>query len=385
MSSCTHLSERKPKKFTLKGEIIGQDSGQIVLKYLPTESAFVFDTAILKKGEFTLEGEIFETTKAWLSEDNSNNLDIYIEPGEMKITLLKDRFEDYKMTGSRTQRDLIRFSQMEEPINDQIILFRKQMSNLNDSIKNSNSDIIRLQFEKKVEEVNDLMYKGRKSLDSVWLKFIIENPKSYLSGECLSTIESNEKISLDSLKLIFKRLDKSVQNSLYGKYIKEDIRKKENIQIGMLAPDFKAPDLNNLVVTLSEFRGNSVVLLDFWASWCVPCRQEIPQLKSIYEKYHPKGYEVIAISLDWDKNRWRSAIKDDSTEMWHQIPVVENYPFNLKDPTQLADYDVYKNYFVQTIPVKILIDKSGKIVGRWGGGLKDPKESLENKLQQLFK
>jgi len=385
ISSCAHQYENNTKKFTLKGEINGQDSGQIVLKYLPTESAFVFDTSLIKKGEFTLKGEIFETTQAWLIEGNSNNLNIYLEPGEMKITLLKDKFNDYKMIGSKTQQDLIQFNKRKEPIIVRSTLLQKRLSSLYDSIRNSKSDIIRLQFLKKVEDDNDLLCKAQKSLDSVWLKFIIENPKSYLSAECLSTISSNEKISLDSLKLIFNGLDKSVQNSLFGKRINEDIRKKGNIQIGVAAPDFRAPDVNNQIVTLSVFKGKSVVLLDFWASWCVPCRQEIPQLKSIYEKYHSMGFEIIAISLDWDKNRWRSAIKEDSTEAWHQIPVVENYPFSLKDPSQLADYDVYKNYFVSAIPVKFLVDKDGKIVGRWGGGLKDPEESLENKLEELFK
>jgi peroxiredoxin len=382
--SCTNQSGRYKKEFTLKGEIIGQDSGQVILRYLPTTYAYVYDTVKILNGKFIIKGKIFETTKARITVDNLNNLEIYLDPGVLEITLFKDRFEDYKMVGSKTYQELIQLNSMEEPLTTRLTQIRKLLSVFNDSIKNSNSDT-RLQLVKKVEEINKMSTKARESLDSVRLKFVLNNPKSYLSGEYLSTLESNEIISLDSLKLVFNRLDKPVQNSLYGNYIKEDIRKKENIQIGKLAPDFTAPDFNNQVVKLSNFLGKSVVLLDFWASWCVPCRQEIPELKTTYEKYHQMGFEIIAISLDWDKNRWKSAIKEDSTEIWYQIPVVENYPFNLKDPNQLADYDVYKNYFVQAIPFKILIDKNGKIAGRWGGGLKDPIESLENKLEILLK
>ena len=93
-------------------------------------------------------------------------------------------------------------------------------------------------------------------------------------------------------------MDNSLKESRYGKNIIEDIRKKENIRLGTQAPDFKATDLNQQTVTLSQFKGRSVVLMDFWASWCVPCRQSIPHLKTLYRKYHSKGFEVIAVWTD---------------------------------------------------------------------------------------
>lgn len=385
IGSCTNQTgKHSERKFKLSGEVIGQDTGLIILRYLPTASAYAFDTAKILNGKFILKGNIFETTKARIIIDDSHRIDIYLDPGTVKITLFKNRFDEYKMTGSKTYQELVLLNSMEKPFSGRITQLRTLLSAFNDSLMLSTSDSKNLLI-KKIQETNDLLVNTIESLDFVRLNFFIDNPKSYLSGEYLFSLGSNEAISLDSLKLLYEKLDASIQNSLYGTYIKEEIRKKENTQIGKFAPDFIEPDINNQLIKLSSFIGKSVVLLDFWASWCVPCRKEIPELKSIFEKYHPFGFEIIAITLDLDKNRWKSAIKEDSTEIWYQIPVVEKYPFNLRDPNQLADYDVYNNYFVQAIPLKILIDKNGKIVGRWGGGLKDPGESLDDKIKMLFK
>jgi peroxiredoxin len=174
----------------------------------------------------------------------------------------------------------------------------------------------------------------------------------------------------------------AIRNSRYGKDIGEHIRKKGNTQIGMSAPDFKATDINQQTITLNQFKNKNVVLLDFWASTCVPCRKNIPFLKEIYYKYHSKGLEIVAVTVDEDRNAWLSAIKHDSTEMWFHIPVAEQYA---KGPDFVTNDDIDKNYFIQGIPVTMLIDKYGKIAGRWDGETLDNNELLENKLNSLLR
>ena len=190
-------------------------------------------------------------------------------------------------------------------------------------------------------------------------------------------IESNEVVTLDSLKFLFEHLDKSIKNSTYGTLIKDHIRKKENIQVGRSAPKIKAIDINQQIVTLSQFRNNSVVLLDFWASWCIPCRQETNTLKDLYSRYHSKGFEIVRVSKDEDRDSWLSAIKNDSTEMWYHIPIAEKYALG---PDFFTNDDIYSNYFVQAIPASLLIDKEGRIIGRWVGGL----DSLKSKLKAHY-
>lgn len=209
----------------------------------------------------------------------------------------------------------------------------------------------------------------------------MDNPKSFLTVVYLRMLGSNEKISLDSTKSIFNGLDNSLKESSYGNNIIEVIRKKENILVGAQAPDFKATDLNQQTLTLSQFKGERFVLLDFWASWCVPCRESIPHLKTIYKKYHSKGLEVIAVSLDENRKAWIEAVKQDSTGMWYQIPIAEKWPCG---PNQLTNDDIEQNYSYRGIPNLILIYKNGKIIGRLTSASKENQESLDRLLSQIF-
>jgi len=108
-----------------------------------------------------------------------------------------------------------------------------------------------------------------------------------------------------------------------------------------------------------------------------------PHLKNVFKKYHSKGFEIIAVSKDINKKAWLSAIKQDSTEIWHHVPVAEKFAYS-----QLTKYtkdDIYQNYFVQGIPLQLLIDRDGKIIGRWGGYSSENEKELDEKLAELFK
>ena len=379
ISSCTSEAEKNLRKFTLRGKIVDQDTGIIVLRYVPA-TVVIYDTAMIQDRRFVFKGRIKEPTNAGLYLGN-DVVEIYIESGKMKITLQKDKLSEYKMTGSKTQSELEILNDMVKPVYIKLDSIKEQRNIISDSIKNSKNDSSRLRYEKKAEELDKQWVKVREDLNSTWLKFVLENPKSYVTASYLNMLEANEAISLDSLKTIFNELDKSIQDSKYGKYIKENIRKKENILPGKLAPDFKAIDINHETITLSQFKGKNVVLLEFWASWCTPCRKEIPYLKALYNKYNPKGFEVIAVTMDYNINAWLSAIKQDSIEMWYNIPATEKFSFAAD---LVTNDDIYKNYYVQAIPKRILIDKDGIIVGRWGGGLREDTEPFETKLEELL-
>jgi peroxiredoxin len=380
LSNCTQ-TDKGAKSFTLKGEINGQNSGNIVLSYAP-DSTVILDTAEIKNGKFVFKGMILEPTRAEINGGNeSNRTDIYLEPGVMKVILTQDRFEDFKMTGSKAQDEMSELIKMEKPIYKRDEIFSEQLSSISDSMKNSNNEVRSKQLEKNYQEINKQLWQTREEINSTWLNFVLANPKSFVTPYYLNMLQANEAISLDSVKSIFSGLDITIQNSKYSKYIKDDIRKQENILVGAIAPDFKAIDLNNKIVTLSEFKGKNVVLLDFWASWCVPCRKSIPYLKALYNKYNSKGLEIIAVSLDMNKKAWISAVNQDSTYIWRHVPIAEKYA---ADPSQITKDDIYTNYFVQSIPVQILIDKNGKIIGRWGGATLENEESLDKLLAETF-
>jgi peroxiredoxin len=148
-----------------------------------------------------------------------------------------------------------------------------------------------------------------------------------------------------------------------------------------MAPDFKATDLNNQILTLSQFKNRNIVLLDFWASWSIPYRNNIPLLKTIYKEYHPKGLELIAISLDNNKRAWTSSVMKENTGSWYNI----HHGFNIFNQGDLKDSDVYSNYFYNSVPTLILIDFDGKIIGHWVGSSPENIIALDNLLKERLR
>ncbi|MCX6253573.1 MAG: TlpA disulfide reductase family protein [Bacteroidia bacterium] len=378
IASCS--DNTKKQNFTLKGEIINQDSGKVVLRYFK-ESSFILDTSGLKNGKFSFKGTVDEPTRATLY-NNDKTVDFYLEPGLLKITLDNDNFEKIiEITGSKTQADEDTCSKMTEPVYNQLDLWREKGSAIRDSLKNTSDDLRRSKFESELKNIDHAWFKARADLDKTWLKFVLAYPDSYSSVYYLNILGGNDVLTLDSLILVFNKLNSSVQNSVFGKNIQQDIRKKGNIKIGAIAPEFKTTDLNNKTISLSEFHGRSIVLLDFWASWCVPCREAIPHLKTLYSKYHAKGLEVISVSQDMNRNAWVEAVKQEGIDIWYNIPVAEKYALG---PKFITNDDIYFNYAIGSIPAQLLIDKDSRIIGRWKGYSIENESSLDTKLAEIF-
>jgi thiol-disulfide isomerase/thioredoxin len=327
--ACTK-TEKKANQFTLIGRITDQDTGTLVLEY-GILSTFHSDTLSIENGSFQIKGNIDEPTRG-LVKYNSHRIEIYLEPRVMKMTLST---KDFSLKGSKTYQELI---------------------DLNKSL----GDI--------------------KNKDSVIINFVLNNPKSYLVPHYL--FDYRNKISLDSLKMIFNKLDISVQESRYGKIIRGYIRGVENTTEGNFASNFKAIDQYNQPLTLSQFKNKNIVLLDFWASWCVHCRESIPHLKSIYKQYHSKGLEIISVSAqDESRQTWESAIKEDSTNNWHQLATYFDKGGVVRE---VVNEDLIFDYPLGPIPRVILIDMEGKVVGNWVGSGEENEISLDKKLDLVF-
>jgi thiol-disulfide isomerase/thioredoxin len=140
---------------------------------------------------------------------------------------------------------------------------------------------------------------------------------------------------------------------------------------GDVAGNFTSIDINGKTLKLSNYKGK-YVLLDFWASWCVPCRKGSPHLIKLYHKYQAKGFDVIGISDDDTRqSQWRTAVKQDSTGLWHHI-------------LRGKAVDLHQLYDIQSLPTKILIDPTGKIIGRYGDE-ETTDDDLNKALVQAFK
>ncbi len=196
--------------------------------------------------------------------------------------------------------------------------------------------------------------------------FAKSHPSSYVSAfEVYSSYSYNPDAGeLDSL---YNGLDSTIRDSYYGRKIKETLVSAQLTAIGKLAPAFTANAADGRAVTLSSFKGK-YTLIDFWASWCGPCRAENPAVVKAYHKYHPKGFAILGVSLDETKTEWEEAIKKDGLD-WTQVSDLKGWQSN---PAAL--------YGVKGIPMNFLLDKDGKIIAK---GLRG--KDLEDKLAETMK
>ena len=172
---------------------------------------------------------------------------------------------------------------------------------------------------------------------------------------------------LDELKSTRAKIYSELAGCPYVKDLDGIIKQLENVQIGKVAPEFSLPDTAGVSVSLSDFRGK-YVLLDFWASWCPPCRRENPNVVKAFNEYKDKNFTIVGISLDKDKSKWMKAIADDNLAWTH-----------LSD-LKYWDSEIPALYGVRGIPANVLLDPDGVIVAKNITG-----EDLHKKLKEVIK
>lgn len=247
-------------------------------------------------------------------------------------------------------------------------------------IKNNNERVV-----KNAELKEKLLLK----IDSLWnisdqndieeLKINIQysknNPNSIYSFSLVQQQVARQpgKDFYSDFEYIYLHSSQEIKDSEIGIKMAEQLKYFKQSMVGSMSVNIEGVDYINNPFSLHHFKGKKYILIDFWASWCAPCREEIPFLKMIYDKYKNQDFEIVSISIDDDLDKWRNAIKKENIEEWSNYSTVQN------------NSSAKKDYFVNGIPHKILIDKNGKIIGKWKASGELNKKSIENQLVELFK
>ena len=359
---------QEPQTFVLKGKIGALNAPAKAYLAYQVGSNKMVDSAAITNGSFVFNGRLLNPSSASLLIDHkgaglekvdstADVLNFYLEKGEITLTS-PDSAKKAQITGSKINDDSKRLIAQLKPIMDKAQSLAAEQKTA--TVQQQNS----ADFQNSMQQ----RYKQLQLEQQAAIKiFILSNPNSYLSFMALYEA-GGPSPNPDELDTLFNSLSPEIKNTEQARLFKNSVEELRHTGIGATAPDFTQNDVNDVPVKLSSFRGK-YVLLDFWASWCGPCRQENPNVVKAYNRYKDKNFTILSVSLDKadSRNSWLTAIRNDGLT-WTQVSDLKFW-----------DNEAAKLYYVTSIPANFLIDPNGKIVARDLRG-----DDLENKLEQLL-
>lgn len=333
----------KGTTFTVKGKLADKsaDGKTLLLQKINFETGEtkVLDSTIVKGDEFEFKGEVkeepdFNIIVPKIADGKTPSITFVREPGTIEVAVTD--IQNYTISGTK----------------------------INDQFQKMQSDVLALQ--KKASQVTTQEQQAElvKQLIGAVYNYTKENMQNPTGEQLFSSIAY--QLSADQIKELLKNARPAFAQKDQVKMLQKSIEAKEKMIASNQYQDVEMVDINGTKTALSAYVGKSkYVLIDFWASWCQPCIQEMPNLVAAYSKFKPKGFEVVGVSVDKDKESWMKAIKANKMT-WIQLNDIDGAASQL--------------YGVQTIPYTLLIDQTGKIIAQNLRG-----EELETKLNELLK
>lgn len=316
----------------------------------------------VQNGRFVITGNVFEPGPAFLSlaenlqpNDPSDFKQFVLDKGSISIEI-KDKLSTGVVKGSIANDEVISYMDGQSP-------YMAKISALNESADRQSQlgvplDSIIKMYQPSLKDAGD-------ELLAYQMNYIAKNPSALISALLLPEV-AKASYNFFEADSSFNKLDAKIRLSPTGKVIGEFIAKEKKTSIGAMAPEFSAADTAGKTVALSSLKGK-YVLLDFWAAWCGPCRQENPNVVQAFHKYKEKGFTVLGVSLDRERKDWLKGVRDDQLT-WTNVSELKYF----ESPTAVL-------YGIESIPRNFLLDPNGKIIGR---DLRGPE--LNSKLEEIL-
>ena len=349
--SCSKVGK---DEYIISGTAKGIENGKTVILQTQDESGMItlsVDTVKVENEKFEIKGKINEPAMHTLFfPDYKNGFSLIVENGEINVEVVKDSMQNSKISGTYNNDEFQEFNLKAAKVQKKMIAFQnKNMNTFRDAQAKKDSVTIN----KLVKENNAFQEELKKMIDD----YPTSHPKSFISLYMLNMRFNTPDFEINKFKKEFNSLDASLKNTKPGKKIQEQINTIENPKAvkttteNKQAPDFSAKSPEGKTISLKESLGK-VTIIDFWASWCGPCRQENPSVVAMYNELHSKGLNIVGVSLDDNLDSWKQAIVKDKIT-WVQVSNLKKW----SDP-------IAKLYNVEQIPTTFILDASGNIVAK---------------------
>ena len=351
--SCNKAGQNE---YIISGTVKGVADGKTVILEKQDETGQLkpIDTVKIKDGKFTIKGSAKEPEIMLLQvEALQGKVPFILENGDIEVIVDKDSIQKSKLSGTFNNDVFSKF-------NVDVVKFQKDSQKKMMAFQNANMAKMKAAQEAKdTVTINKLMKEYQviqKAGMDFYVKFAESNPKALISALIVDSMLNDPSVDLARAKKIFASFSPELKKYKPGKSIQSKLDKIAKpvaaaAEVGTIAPDFSAPNPDGKSISLKESLGK-VTIIDFWASWCNPCRAENPNVVAIYNEFHAKGLNIISISLDKDANKWKEAIAKDKLT-WNQVSNLKDF----QDPIAIT-------YGVNAIPSTYILDAKGTIVAK---------------------
>jgi len=350
-TSCQHISEFE---YQINGTIANAEDGNIYLMDRVGQDFLVLDTAAIADGMFSFSGEAEMPEVRYLALDPQRPaVSFFVEKGEITISGDMKNLTELTCTGTETNTLFNTYNKTDMAFNTQL----NEIYGKYKEAKKQKDNVLEEELGAQLDEIDQQQ-------TAATMEFIKTHPESVVTPYMMWRY--SYMFTLEEMSPIYESLSPWVKTSVYSERVKERIDLLESVAVGQPFIDFSMEDTRGNQLALSSVTGK-VTLVDFWASWCSPCRAENPNVVAAYEKYHDNGFEILGVSFDKDREKWVKAIKDDNLN-WNHVSDLSYW-----------DNAAGKMYGIRSIPSNFLMDEDGIILA-WN--LRE--EALQEKLQELF-